>query len=530
MAFFEILLILLLFATFANVAATKLNLPIEIFLLIASLLVSIIPNRPIIYFEPNMLLVLVLPPIIFSAAFSTSWRDFIANKRPITLLAIGLVLFGMCLVALTLKYLIPAMDWTVCFLLGAIVSPTDASSAASLVKKLNIPKRIITILEGESLINDATALIAFRYALAALIAGNFSSFWIAGVNFIFAGIGGIILGLIIGYISLRIYVWLAEPKTQSIFSLIIAYSSYIIADKIGISAILCLVTSGIYISRKFPFFVSPESRQTAHTIWEVYIFTLNALIFILIGLQLPTVIKGLNEFSIPQLILYTLSVNSAVILSRFVWVYPAAYIPRFLSKSLRQKDPYPHWAELATLSWVGMRGVLSLTLALSLPLFLPSGEPLPFRSLLIFLTYSVIITTLLLPIFTLPKFTKIFNFKKDERYCREEALARIESIKAILDELKKATQRYPNIKNYIELLNSRYLNRLEVLESNLQEFPYSTLNLTDQEIKRLTKKLLSTERKVIINLRVKGTIHDEIFHQLERELDLEDLKLKYPRI
>lgn len=518
-----------LFAAFANVIAAKIKIPIEIFLLLASLLISLIPNRPIINLEPNTLLLLFLPPIIFSAAFFTSWRDFVANKRPISMLAVGLVLFVMCAVAVTLKLLIPNMNWTVCFLFGAIISPTDASSAVALVKKLNIPNRLITILEGESLVNDATALIAYRYALAALIAGTWS-FWFAGLSFIFAAAGGVVLGIAIGYVSLRIYVWLSDPKSQSLFSLMIAYISYIIADWIGVSAIICVVAAGIYTSRNFPLLVPPESRHKTHTIWEVYIFSLNALVFILIGLQLPAVIKGLNQFSIQELVLYIVAINLVIILSRFVWVYPAAYIPRFLSKKLRERDPYPHWTILATLSWVGMRGVLSLILAMSLPHFLPSGEPFPYRSLIIFLTYSVIITTLLLPTFTLPSLAKIFHFKKENQHSREEALARIESIKAILQELNKALSQYPDIKPYIEHLSARYLTRLSVLESNLQELPFSKLDSVDQEIRRLTKKLLNTERSVLINLRREGSIHDEVFHLLEEELDLEDLRLKNPRI
>lgn len=529
MIFFEILLVLLLFTAIASTIAAKIKMPIEIFLLLASLLISLLPKLPTINLKPDTLLVLFLPPIIFSAAFFTSWRDFVANKRPISLLAIGLVLFTMCVVAVTLKLLIADMSWPICFLFGAIISPTDASSAVSLVKKLKIPRRLITIIEGESLVNDATALIAYRYALITLTTGTLP-FWDAGLHFFIAAIGGIILGLLIGYISIKLFSWISEAKAQGMFTLVIPYFSYITAERLTVSAIICLVTAGIYFSRKFPVIASAESRSKITAIWELFIFAMNALIFILIGLQLPAVFEGLGDFSIAQLILYGLMVNFVIITIRFIWVYPAAYIPRFLSAALRKKDPYPHWTELATLSWIGMRGILSLTLVMSLPHFLPSGEIFPYRSLLILLTYSVILITILLPTFTLPKLIQLFKFRRDDQQYREEALARIESIKAVLKELENICQSSTDITDYVNHLRGRYQRRLNVLESNLKELPYSTLNTIDQKIRQLTKNLINIERTLLIDLRRNGTIHDEVFHRLERELDLEDLRLKTQRI
>lgn len=525
----EILLLLFLFAVICGTLAAKIKMSVEIFLLLASLFISFLPGLPVFNIKPDMMLILFLPPIIFSAAFFTSWRDFVANIRAISLLAVGLVLFTMCLIAATMKLLIPTMSWSLCFLLGAIVSPTDASSAVSLVKKMGIPRRLITIIEGESLINDATALVAFRYALAAVMTGNFS-FWDAGLDFLFAGMGGIILGLGIGFLSTRIYAWLAEPKLQNIFSLIIPYSAYIFADRLDMSGIICLVTAGIYFSRKSPVITSPESRHQAQTIWEIFIFAINALIFIIIGLQLPTVVQGLSHFTITELIFYALIINVVIILIRYIWVYPAAYIPRFLSKKLREKDPYPHWTQLATLSWIGMRGILSLILVLSLPHTLPSGLPFPYRSLIILLTYSVILVTVLLPALTLPKLSKLFKFARKRPHYQEEAEARIEGIKTVLIELEVNAQKNPDLKKYTDHLRERYQRQLSVLQSNLQEAPFSTLDKTDQKIRKLTKTLIDIERNVIIDLRQQGAIHDDVFHRLERELDIEELRLKTQRI
>ncbi|MBA2654809.1 MAG: Na+/H+ antiporter [Gammaproteobacteria bacterium] len=529
MSFIEILLALLLFSAIATTLASKIKMPAEIFLLLASLLVSFIPGLPDVNFKPNLLLVLFIPPIIFSAAFFTSWRDFVANKRPITMLAIGLVLFTMCVVAVVMKLLIPAMSWAVCFIFGAIVSPTDASSAISIVKKLNIPRRLITIIEGESLINDATALVAYRYAIAALMTGTFS-LWGAGVDFFIAALGGVILGYLIGWLSTRMYIWLTVAKAQNIFSLLVPYFAYIIADRLRISPIICLVTAGIYFSRKFPIITGPLSRHKAHTVWEQFIFVINGLIFILIGLQLRFVIQDLGQFSWSQIISYVVIINVVILFIRFAWVYPSAYIPRYFSAKLRENDPVPHWSALATLSWIGMRGLLSLILVMSLPNFLPSGEPFPYRSLLILLTYSIILITLLLPTLTLSLVSKWFHFEKDSQFNHEEALARIVTMKAVLEELDRNSQASTDIKGYIEKLRVRYIRRLAALESNLKDAPYSTLNKIDQKIRKLTRNLINTERKALIDLRKNGVIHDDVFHRLERELDLEDMRLKSPRI
>lgn len=527
--FIEIVLLLLLFAAFAHRVALKINMPTEIFLLLATLVLSLFPTLPSITLKPETTLFLFIPPIIYSAAFFTSWRDFVANKRPITLLAIGLVFFTFLVIAITLKYLIPEIDWTTCFIFGAIVSSTDASAAVTLVKKLNVFRRLVTIVEGESLINDATTLIIYRYSLLALLTGTFS-FWAAGFNFLLAGAGGVVVGLVFGYLGAYLYAWLAETKGQILFSLLLPYFIYFISDTLYVSPIIALVTAGIYISRKFPIISNPELRDKARTIWELFIFVLNALIFILIGLQLPSVVKGLHQYFIHQLIWYAVVVNVVIIVLRFIWVFPAAYIPRFISRSLRERDPYPAWTELALLSWINMRGILAFILALSLPERLPSGQPFLDRSLLIFLTYTVILTTLLLPTLTISTLTKIFKLKKDESSLEEEAKARIKSNQAVLTELEHMSQQTPEINDYIEILIQRYRSRLDILQSNLNEFPYSSLNTSDQAIRKLTKKIIEIEREVLLDLRTRGEIHDEVFYRLQKELDLENLRLTTQRI
>jgi Na+/H+ antiporter len=528
MSSIEIILILLLSAAIATTLAARIKVPVEIILLLGSLVISLIPGLPTINLQPHIIFILFLPPILYSAAYFTSWRDFVANKRPISLLAIGLVLSTMCAVAVTMK-LFTDFSWPLSFLLGAIVSPTDASSAVSLVKKLGIPSRIITIIEGESLINDATALIAYRFALMALMTGTFI-WWHAGLNFITAAIGGVIFGYCIGFLSARLYSWLDEPRAQNMFSLIIPYIAYLVAEHLGLSGVICVVTAGLYFARKFPHIASAESRRKAETVWELFIFAINGLIFILLGLQLPTVIQGLSPFTIGQLCFYAIIINIIIIAIRFMWVFPAAYIPRLLSPSLRRRDPIPPWSQLATLSWIGMRGILSLAAVMALPHLLPSGEPFPYRSLLILLTYSVILVTLLLPIFTLPGLVRIFKFEKDRQRFQEEAMARIAAAKAALNHLDRLSELSVDLKGYVNQLRKRYLRKISVLSSNLSDRPYSTLNKLDQKIHKLTKDLINAERQVIIQLRSNGTIHDEVFHKLEKELDLEELRLTTQRI
>lgn len=516
-------------AALAATLAEKIHVPVEIFLFVGSLIISLVPGLPTITLSPKIIFSIFFPPILFSAAYFTSWRDFKANKRPITLLAIGLVLFTTCAVAITIKFLIPTFNWPLSFLLGAIVSPTDASSAVSLVKKLNVPRRLITIIEGESLINDATALIAYRYTLTALITGAFS-FWDASFTFVLSSLSAIILGVVVGYLSIHIYSFLKQPQSQNIFTLIIPYFAFLLAERLHISAVVCTVVAGLYVGRKFPMVATPESRHKATTIWEIFIFAINSLIFILMGLQLRLVVHNLSEVSLGEFILYAIVINLIVLLARFIWVFPASFLPRFLFPSIRKVDPYPHWTQLFILSWIGMRGIISLAAAIALPVMLPSGQPFPHRSLIILLTYSIILVTLLLPIITLPFLVRVFKFGRDDIHYREEALARIRSAYASLEILESLPLQSKDLKEYVTQLVKRYKRRIRVLESNLKECPYSSLEPIDLEIRRITKKLLNTERQMLLKMRNEGEIHDEVFHRLEAELDIEYLRLKTQRI
>jgi len=521
----EIFLALFSLITIAAAIAPRLKLPVEIILLVGSLAISFIPGLPKIDFQPHIIFVLFLPPILFSAAYLTSWRDFKANVRPISLLAVGLVLFTTLSIGVAVKLLIPNFSWPMSFLLGAIISPPDASAAVALTKKFGIPKKIITIIEGESLLNDATALIAYRVALTAIGVGTFS-LWQAGLDFALISGGGLLIGYFVGFIGSRLFVQLKEGIAQNMVTLLIPYTAYLSAEQLKVSGIISVVTAGLYFARKAPFITRPETRHKANAIWEIYLFIINGLIFTLIGLQLPTIIKHLVSYSAWQLFEYVFVCTLLLILIRFLWVFPTAYLPRWFSQSLRKRDPMPHWSALLITSWIGMRGIISLAAAMSLPLFIYPGVNFPQRDLLIFLTYSVILITLLLPALTLPLLIKFLKIKDDNLIYKEEVQARIIIAEAVLKELENFQLKQTYSLELIKLYHRRYYRQISILKSNLQEEPFSELFEEDQTIRKLTKHLIKIEYQILLDLLARGVINDEVFHIIQKEIDIEDMQIK----
>lgn len=519
----ETALVLLLLSTAMVAIQTKIKLPLELLMLVSSLLLSFIPHLPRVTIYPQLVFLIFLPPILFAAAYFTSWRDFKANKRPIGLLAIGLVLFTSIAVAVTVKALIPSLGWPLVFALGAMVSPPDASAASALTRKLGLPRRIVTILEGESLVNDATALVIYRFALVAAISGKFSLGGAVG-QFFFVALGGVVIGFLIGRAGLWLLLKLDDVKAQTVMSLISAFGAYIIAESIGVSGVISTVTAGLCFGRWLPILSSPRTRIDAKAHWDLVLFIINGFVFTLIGLQLPVIIQNLNYYSWKQLVLYAVTINITVIVVRFLWVVPATYLPRFFSKSLAVKDPSPPWQGVVVLGWMGMRGIVSLAAALALP------ENFPHRALLIYLTYSVILVTLILPPLTLPKLLRFLKLQGGNEQNREEALARYQATKNVLDNISSLPLNSNLAIQQIDELKRRYQRRLKTIEPNLAEFAYSTTNPEDQLLRRHYQNILLWEREALHKLRKEGKIHDEVFHELAYELDLEDLRLQTPRL
>jgi CPA1 family monovalent cation:H+ antiporter len=338
--FIEPAIFILLFAILSVPIAIRFHLPLEIFLVIGSCILSLNPWLPALQLNPQIVFNLFLPPILFSAAYFTSWRDFKFNFRPISLLAFGLVIFTMFVVAMITKLLLPEFAWTECFLLGAIVSPTDATSATSIIKKLGAPRRLISILEGESMINDAAALILFRFSLAAIL-GNSFSLSNGAAHFIFMASGGVILGLIIGAISIYMLPKISLVAAETTFTFITAFICFLVSEYIGVSAIISTVVAGIYCGIHFPEVASSLTRINTKASWNTLRFIINGFVFTLIGLELPLILKNLQPDSLDTLIFYGSIISLIVILARLIWVYPMAYLPRLFFASIARKDPMP---------------------------------------------------------------------------------------------------------------------------------------------------------------------------------------------
>lgn len=524
-----ITLIILLGAVFSVVVSAKLGLPLEVLLLLQSLAVSFIPGLPVIQLKPDLVFFIFLPPILFYAAYFTSWRDFKANRRPIALLAIGLVLFTAVAVAAVMKLLIPSMPWPVGFILGAMVSPPDASAATAITRKLGVPRRLVTILEGESLVNDATALVVYRFAIATALTGVFSLSG-AAIHFIGIGLGGLAVGTAVGFVALAIVRHIEETRAQTVVSFVAAFGAYLLGETAHVSGVIATVSAGLVFGRRLPLQTNAQTRVESQAAWEFVIFILNAFVFTLIGLQLPQVVSNLSAYSRTELLIYAGAVSLTVVLIRFIWVFPATYIPRWLIPAIARKDPSPSWRAVTVLGWTGMRGIVSLAAALALPETTPDFDPLSYRSLLIFLTYAVILVTLLGPSLTLPWLLRRLGIHAGDENQRDETRARIAAIEAALKGLENQTDLTLYPAQYVATMRVRYQRRLETLRSNLSPQAFSPMIAEDQQLRRLLRDLIKWERGAIEDLRRGGEIHDEIFHALARELDLEELRLRSQRL
>lgn len=498
------------------------RVPYPILLVIAGIGIGFIQWIPPVTLHPDVIFLVFLPPILFDAAWSTSWPDFKAAKRPITLLAIGLVIFTTCAVAFVAHMFIPGLGWPEAFVLGAIISPPDAVAAAASTKGLAIPKRVITILEGESLVNDATGLIAYRYGVAAVVTGSFS-LWEAGYKFIFVAAGGILLGLILGKFFRTVFqITPDNATTDTTFTFITPYVAYLFAESIHVSGVLAVVTAGLYLNRYSSEMFSQQTRLQASASWRTVIFILNGVIFIIIGLQLPNIALSIREHSFGTLVLYGAIVSLTVIIGRIIWVIPGTYLPRWFSKTIRTTEQVPSKKLVAIVAWSGMRGVVSLAAALALPLFVEGAKPFPNRNLIIFLTFSVIFATLVLQGLTLRPLIRFLGIKPDGSEFEQEQLARLKIASAIIEHIEE---------NYSLSVTEDVLNQLKTkYEIRIQRVrkDFEKQHLDEHQINQFHKiqeELLNLERKLVISLRKEGNISDEALRKIEYELDLEETRL-----
>jgi len=485
-----IVVILLAIVTGLAQVTDKIRVPYPILLVVTGMAISFIPNLPAVVVSPDLVFLVFLPPVLYGAAWVTSWPDFKANRRPITLLAVGCVLFTTTLVAFVAHSIIPNFGWGEAFVLGAIISPPDAVAATAATKGLNLPRRIITILEGESLVNDATGLIAYRYAIAATATGTFI-FWLASINFFYVAGLGILIGFAIGYIFLWVHkITPDNPTTDTV-----SWNS----DQI----------------------FKHQTRIQAWAVWDTLIFLLNGIIFILIGLQLPMILDNISEYPIWTLIGYGALISLTTIVVRILWVFPGAYVPRWLSRRIRREDP-ANIRFVAVVSWSGMRGIVSLAAALALPLTFADGQPFPNRDLIIFLTFCVIFATLVLQGLTLPKLIKWLGIKATDEEVHEEHHARLKLTAAAIEHIEE---------NYA-LLNSDILNQIKTkYEIRLQRARKDSVQsrLNDEQVQAfhdVQRELIKIERAWVVQRRKDGQISEEVARKLSYELDLEETRLQ----
>lgn len=515
-------IILLAVVTALAEVTDKIRVPYPILLVLAGIGIGLVPGLPPIQLHPEIVFLIFLPPILYAAAWSTSWPDFKKAKRPITLLAIGCVIFTTCAVAFIAHLFIPNLGWPEAFVLGAIISPPDAVAAAAATKGLGIPKRVVTILEGESLVNDATGLIAFRYAVAAVVTGTFE-LWEAGLQFGFVALVGILLGLAIGFI----FKWIHRltphnPTTDTTLTFLAPYVAYLLAESIEVSGVLAVVAAGLFMSWNSSEIFSQQTRLQANGSWNTVIFILNGIIFILIGLQLPEIMRNIEEYSMGEMIKYGAIVSLAVIVGRIIWVYPGTYLPRWLSASIRKREPEPRLSLVSIVAWSGMRGIVSLAAALALPLTTDSGAPFPHRNLIIFITFCVIFSTLVLQGLTLRPLIKWFGIKPDDDEHKAEQNARLLIASSVIEHIEE---------NYSLALSDEVLNQIKskyeirIQRMRKDEEKRKLDENTIIEFQRIQQELLERERRTLLDMRRKGEISEEALKKIEYELDLEETRL-----
>jgi Na+/H+ antiporter len=539
----EAILVLLVAAVAVAFVAGRLGVPYALALVIGGLALGFVPGLPRVALEPDYVFVLFLPPLLFYAALQTSWRDFRANIRPISTLAFGLTLFTTAAVAAIAKWLIPDFDWATAFILGAIVSPPDAVAATAVAERLRVPKRVVTILEGESLLNDAAAIVAYRMAVAVTLAGTFSPAS-AALRFVVVAVGGVAVGWVVGVVIAKVRPRIRDASIDTVFSLLTPYIAYLPAEHLGVSGVLAVVTTGLYLSRQYPRIVTPAARLRAYAAWDTLVFILNCLVFILIGLQLPAILERLKGGTPMRLLIsYGAIVSLATVFVRLAWVFPATVLPRWLIPAVRRREPMPPMGQVFVVAWTGMRGIVSLAAALALPFTLPSGAPFPNRDLILFLTFCVICTTLLAQGLTLPWIIRRLGVQEDGAQDREEevtarylsALAAIERLDALSAPVATGgdtTGPAPLATNRdaIARVRAEYEQRVgyfstRLLDPDRVDTDADAATASCRTVEDAQREALAAERRMLLRLRDDGVIGDEILRRVQHALDLEESRL-----
>ena len=518
------LLALLVAAAALLLAADRLSLPYPILLVLGGLLLGFAPGVPAITLPPDAVLIGILPPLLYSAAYNTGLRDLKRNLRAISLLAIGLVILTTVAVAAVAHYVI-GLSWPAGFVLGAVVSPTDPLAATTIANRVGVPRRAVAIVEGESLVNDGSALILWKFAVAAVVTGSFSLLE-AGGSFVWGVAGGIGVGLAVGYAIRLVRRRVFNPPLEVTIAFLTGYFAFLPASAIGASGVIAVVTAGVYMGWHTPELTTVDTRLQGAGFWAIFNFLLNALLFGLVGLQLEPILEQLDQTPGMRLIGYAALLWVVVVGARALYGPPVAHIPRWLSPSLRERDPAPPWQFIAFVAWAGMRGGVTLAAALAIPLETDSGAPFPDRSLIIFLAFSVVLSTLVIQGLTLPGVVHLLGLEEDrEEILREEATARIRAAEAALERLEELVDEDWVRPETAERVRGLYGFRSNRFRARLDEGDDGGLEEQSIDYQRLRHELLEAERAAVVALRNEGEISEEVMQQVARDLDLEESRL-----
>jgi CPA1 family monovalent cation:H+ antiporter len=514
--------ILLLLAVLAGVAvlARRLNIAPSILLVATGIGVALVPGRTTIELAPELVLLMILPPLIYSAAVAMSWREFRANLRPIGLLAVGCVVFTTVAIAVAMHYAI-GMPWAVGFVLGAVIAPPDIVAPLAIARRLNLPHRILVILEGEGLVNDATALILYRFAILAVVTGTFSLGKASGA-FALIVVGEIIFGIGVGWLSLRLRRWARDPRVEITFSILTPYVAFWVPEHLHGSGVLATVACGLYVSWRGPLLISAATRLQGIFFWDLFVYLVEGLTFLVTGLQARRVFDGAYAFSGKELALATAIAAVVVIAARYIWIFPATYIPRWIIPAVRRNDPSPRWQYPFLLAYTGVRGVVSLAAALAIPLTLANGEPFPQRELIQFITFGVIVITLIGTGLTLPPLVRwlgLADAGRSEHVQEREAelMARRQTAELARQRLGEIARDRKLDDDQLDLIRSRYDSRLALLPRSHTDGIETAKLRAD-----LRMDLIAEERLLIHQLLRQGKISDETRRRIERDLDLEE--------
>jgi len=533
---FNVIIFALAILISLSAIADKLRLSYPILLILAGMLIGFIPHLPRLVLDPDIIFLVFLPPLLYETASHTSWHDFKSNLRPISALGISLVFFTVTAVAIAAHLFIPMLGWPLAFLLGAIVSPPDATAAVGVIKGIRLNKRVVSILEGESLVNDASALIAYRYALIAGITGNFV-LWRAGLEFLLIAGGGIVVGLLVGYLLAVVHKKINDrPILATSLTLLTPFVAFLLGELVHASGILSVVSAGLFLSRHSPEIFAFRTRTHTRIVWDTLIFLLNGFIFILIGLQLPVILGQLTSYHLSTLIGYGLVISLVTILVRILWVFGGAWSFHIFHKwdkkgiPLQTADnPDATWKNVLVVAWTGTRGMISMAAALALPLTLNNGKLFPERHLIIFVCFVVIFVTLVVQGLSLPLLVRLLAITPSDNQDKEEKKLQLHIVRStmhFLDDGGKAKlqgrvraalkEEYARLAGRLENEIARHTHN----EEGREQFPVRAVT----EMQNAQIEIGLFQRKLLLQIHKDGNVSNDVLRQVEKEMDIDELK------